>query len=379
MAFMGMSGGIFETTFNNYLDDIFKLSADARGYLEFPRELPGFLVVLLTGLLCALPETRVAMAAALMTGAGMVGIALWPENWTVMLIMMTLWSVGTHLIMPLRSSIGMELAKEGAKGKRLGQISSAGIAASMLGCAVVYWATKWHGGIYHVLFAIGGGAALTGGLFFAFMKMPDAHLERPRFIFRKQYWLFYLLAFFFGVRKQIFLTFAPWVLIKVFKQDASVIALLWIASSVLGIGFQPFLGRFIDRFGERVVLMADSVLIFMVCAGYGSEHILGNGETALWIVYICFVGDQLLFGVNMARDTYLSKIVVKKGDIGPTLSMGITINHAVSMSLPSIGGLLWMKYGHASVFAATAGVAVLMFVFSSMIRVPKTSQDSTSA
>jgi ABC-type phosphate transport system auxiliary subunit len=40
------------------------------------------------------------------------------------------------------------------------------------------------------------------------------------------------------------------------------------------------------------------------------------------------------------------------------------------MSVPALGGLLWIKYGHPWVFVAAAAVAVVMFVFSSMVRTP---------
>jgi len=172
----------------------------------------------------------------------------------------------------------------------------------------------------------------------------------------------------------VFITFGPWVLVRIFHQPAWVFAQLWIAAAILGVFFQPLLGRAIDRLGERTVLMADSVLILLVCLGYGFAHAFGNHAVALGILYTCFVGDNLLFGVNMARDTYLSKIVVRPDHLAPTLSLGISVNHAVSMSIPSLGGLMWMKYGHSSVFLATAGVAVLMGIFSSMVRTPDTAK-----
>lgn len=76
------------------------------------------------------------------------------------------------------------------------------------------------------------------------------------------------------------------------------------------------------------------------------------------------------FGTGMARDTYLSKIVVKHEDIAPTLSLGITINHVVSMSIPALGGILWMKYGHSSVFMGASCISVLMLIFASRVRIP---------
>ena len=90
------------------------------------------------------------------------------------------------------------------------------------------------------------------------MRLPNAHLQRPKFVWRGRYWLYYALAFLFGARKQVFITFGPWVLIRIFHQPAWIFAQLWIAAAILGVFFQPALGRAIDRFGERTVLLADS-------------------------------------------------------------------------------------------------------------------------
>jgi len=368
MALLGISSGIFETTFNNFLHDTFDLSADARGFLEFPRELPGFLTALLAGLLFFLPESRIGAACALFTGLGMLGIAFWGTRWGSMLLFMTLWSVGTHLMMPIRSSISMALAHKNRKGRRLGQIQGVGIAASIIGCVVVWIAMRQAHADYRQVFIIGGATAMLASVLLFRVRMPDAHLERPKFIWCNAYWLYYVLALLFGARKQIFITFGPWVLVKIFNQPAYIFAQLWIAAALLGIVAQPLLGRAIDHFGERNVLMADSVCVFLVCAGYGFSHLAGSRMLALWLLYVCFVGDQLLFGVNMARDTYLAKIALKPEHVAPTLSFGITINHAVSMSVPALGGLLWIVYGHSAVFIVAAGVAVLMFLFSSRVR-----------
>ena len=203
------------------------------------------------------------------------------------------------------------------------------------------------------------------------MKTSTSHLARPRLVWNWHYRLYYLLAFFFGARKQIFITFGPWVLIKIFHQPAILFAKLMIASAVLAILFQPALGRAIDRFGERRVLMADAVVTFLVCIGYGCAHWLGQAWLALGVLCVCFVLDQLFMGTGMARDIYLSKIAVRKEDIAPTLSMGVTINHVVSMSIPTLGGLIWVWYGHEKVFFAAAGLALAMLFFTNRVHVPR--------
>ena len=368
MVLLGMAGGIFETAFNNFVADSFNLSADKRGFLEFPRELPGFLTALFAGMLFFLPETYIGAASALAVGLGMLGMAFWGTDWYAMLFFMTLWSIGTHLIMPVRSSIGMTLADSRQKGRRLGQIQSAGIAASIIGCIVVWVPMRHFGAGYEFIFLVGGIAGVVAAAVMAAMRLPDAHLERPKFIWRREYWLYYVLSLLFGARKQMFITFGPWVLVKVFAQPVWVFAQLWIAASVLGMFFQPALGRLIDRRGVRFVLIWDAILVLLLCLAYAFSPMIPGKTLALWILYGCLVLDQLLFGTGMARDIYLSRIALKPEHISPTLSLGVTINHVVSMSIPSIGGLVWMGCGYTAVFLAAAGIALLMLIFTRMIR-----------
>ncbi len=379
MALLGVAGSMFDTTFNNFLSDRFSLAADSRGFLEFPRELPGFLTALFAGALFFVAETYIAAIAAVCVGVGMIGIGIWGGSWWLMIVLLTVWSSGSHMLMPVRSSVSMELASEGQKGRRLGQIQGATIAASVLGCALVWIIMGLMPRNYAVVYIIGGAIAICAAALFLMMKMPYAHLRRPKFIWRREYRLYYVLALLFGARKQIFITFGPWVLVKIFHQDAIIFAKLWIVSATLGVLFQPALGRAIDRFGERKVLMADSLLIFSICIGYGFAQKSGNVQYAIWLLYACMVADQLLFGVNMARDTYLSKIALKPEHVAPSLSLGVSINHAISMSVPALGGLLWIAWGYQWVFICAAGVAVIMLVASSMVRTDNAARAIPSA
>lgn len=367
VLFLGMLSGIYETTFNNFLSDTFDLSAAERGMLEFPRELPGFAVVFMTGLLFFLPESRIAAVATLLTGAGMFGMALWGTNWYGMLAFTVVWSIGTHIMIVLRSALSLGLARQRQQGRRLGQVGAVGTAATILGALIVWVLLRYNTQNYALTFAIGGCFALVGAVLFWLMRMPGGNLKRPKFVWNRTYGLFYLMALAFGARKQIFITFAPWVLIKLYGQPASVMAQLWIVASALGIFFHPFLGRLIDRWGERTILTLDSLFLGAVCFGYGASHLLEDRSMILWILYACFVVDNLLFGVGMARATYLTKIAARPEDVSPTLSLGTTLDHAVSMIIPFFGGMVWVKYGHPVVFVCAGGVACLMLVLSRFI------------
>lgn len=366
---MGAAGGVFQTTFNNFLSDTFHLSAGQRSRLEFPRELPGFLCAVLAGSLAFLPEARMGMVALGGIGAGMLGLALWGDHYLWMLLFMVLWSSGEHLFMPVRSAVGMQLAEgKDSQATRLGQLGGVETIATILGCLFVWLAVDLFHWPYALLFAVGGSIACLGLWPLQRMRL---HAERPPrangWVVRRKYGLYYLLSVLFGARKQIFLTFGPWVLVKVFDQPPSTFARLWILTALIGIWFKPALGRWIDRWGERRVLMADALLLIGVCLGYGFARSLLPQPFALHLTLLCYLLDQLLFATGMARATYLSKIAVKEEDITPTLSLGVSLDHAVSMSIPWLGGWIWMRLGYPWVFAGAALLSLLNAIACSFV------------
>jgi MFS family permease len=388
IALIAVCSGVFETTYNNYLYAQFHISPTVRGNLEFVREFPGLMNAFLMGALAWMPETHVAALSSVVTALGMAGLALLGSNWWLMLLCTILWGIGTHLIMPIRSSLTMELGGQTKRARRLGQVSAVGILGSIIGSAIV-WVVFDHFGHgrpdpaegmlgpvdrwqYDVTFYAAAVACLGAAAFFLMLRKIGAHTKRPSFVLKRKYWLYYTLNVLYGGRKQVFLTFGRWVLVTIFGQPASTFAKLSIVGSILGIPFNQLLGRFVDRYGERTVLVIDSFLLMLVCLGYGGARHLGLSQTgALWVVSACYIGDQIFFALGMARDTYMSKIAESKDDLTASLSVGVTIDHLISVSVPTLGGILWSRHGYEAVFMAAAGLGCLMTVFSTMVRVPK--------
>ncbi|MBI3945756.1 MAG: MFS transporter [Armatimonadetes bacterium] len=369
-ACLGAASGVFETTFNNYLNDTFHLTAAQRGGLEFPRELPGFLTAVLSGALFFLVETRMAALCALGVAAGMIGIATHGDAWTTMLISTIVWSAGTHLLMPLQGGIGLSLAEKGKEATLLGRLGAVSTAATIIGCGFVWLAIdRWHLG-YSRIFIGGAVAAVLAAIILAAMRVPSTKTKRKPFVVRREYRLYYALCVLFGARKQVFITFGPWVLIRCFGQKPDVFAKLWIVSALIGVLLRPALGRWIDHYGERKILMTDAAMMILVCLGYGFAERLGLGANAVRLVYLCYIMDQVLFGTGMARTTYVDKIAAKREDVSPTLSLGVSLDHAVSMSIPVLGGLVWMRYGYSYVFLGAACIALLNGFAASRMRSP---------
>jgi MFS family permease len=359
MFVFGFSQSIVDATFNNFLNETFAISDFQRGFLELPRELPGFLVVFFSAILFFLCSRRLAALANLLCAVGILLIGFYSPSFSIMLIWLFIFSVGQHLFMPLNQSIGMELAAEGQKGRMLGQFSAVANISMIIGSFVIFLGFKF----FHLNFRIAYVFAFLGFLIVAMlvflMQRDEPYSARTKFQLRREYKLFYWLNILYGTRKQIFLTFAPWVLVTVFRQKTQVLATLLTIGGIIGIFFKPVLGRAIDRLGEKFILTAEAVLMIIISIGYGFSRNLFAETGAMYVTFACFVADQLLMSVGMARATYLQKIAVKPEDVAQTLTMGVTIDHAFSIAVALSGGFIWVKWGYQYVFLLGAFIAVI--------------------
>lgn len=386
VALMAVCSGVFENTYNNFLYAQFDIKGDTRGYLELVREFPGLMNAVLMGALAFLPETRIGALAALITAVGMAGFGLWGANWWLMLLFTLFWGAGSHMIMPIRSSLTMGFGGQTKRGRRLGQVGAIQIVGAIVGAAIVWLVFDHMGGArtdqsellripkwqFDIAFYAAAVACVVAAFFFLSLRNVGSHAKRPKMVIKSKYWLYYVLNVLFGARKQVFLTFGKWTLVEVFGQKPATFAKLSIAGSAVGIGFTPLVGRLVDRIGERTVLVVDSFVLMLVCLGYGSAKHLGLSDSgALVIVFTSYIVDQVFFAVGMARDTYMAKIADSQNDLTASLSLGITINHLIAMSVPSFGSMLWKAHGYESVFMAAGVVAVLMTIFAAMVRTPE--------
>jgi predicted MFS family arabinose efflux permease len=312
--FFGLTSGLYDATFNNYLNEIFHMSAKVRGYLEFPRELPGFLVAIISGLLIFLADVHLLGAALGIVAVGLVGqsFAVWhgQPQFSWMIFSMLIWSVGTHLYLPLSSSVSMKLSNPAEIGKSLGRLNGINTAAYIGGCLLLLLLTAFFKSKYQLIFWIAAFFCFLAASCLFIMKVKhrtEKGNTKFRLLLRKEYSLFYWLNVLFGARKQVFLTFAPWVLIKIYQQNEGTFAILLIIASIAGIFFKPWLGKMIDRVGERKILMGEAISLVFVCLGYGFAGHLGLGAYAIYLVFLCYILDQLLMAVTMARSTYLHK------------------------------------------------------------------------
>lgn len=371
----GIAGGINATIFNNYLSDVYHLAADVRGLVELPRELPGLMIVLVLALLSFLGDIRTAAVGMLAAAIGMIGLGLLSPSFAIMLAWMMMLSLGTHIVMPLTATIGMSLSKPGEYGARLGRYSAYSLTATIIGYGLVWVGFKLFHMNYAVAFVIASVFYVMAACVLQSMHRKETPIRRVKFAFRKRYTLFYCMSVVNGARKQIFLTFAPWVLIQIFHLDAPHFAILGVIIATVSILTRKMVGKAIDRLGERLVLSVEAVLLVLVCMGYAFAAELVPLSIAVVIIAGCYIIDNSMSAVEMARSTYVKKIALDPGDVMPTLSAGVSFDHLIAMSIPFLGGLLWKAAGYQYVFLAAAVIGILNLVLSLRIRIPEAIKD----
>jgi predicted MFS family arabinose efflux permease len=341
----------------NFLVQEIGVSAFQQGLLEAFRESCGVFALLVLAALAGFAEPLVGGAMLLLLAGGLAAYAFVHEYvWVVVLSLV--WSQGLHVWMPLPNSMALALAEPGRAGHRLGQMQAAGAAGFGLGLAMAYGLT-WLGVTMRPMYLMAGVAAILAAAaclgIYRRVKTPG-----ERLVFRRRYGLYYLLCFLEGWRKQIFLCFAPFLLVKVYGTSLEQMLLLWGIIQVIGYFASPWVGRLIDRVGERRVLVAYYASIILVFIGYAA---IGN----VYVLYALFVADSVLFMLAMALTTYVNRIA-PPSDHTQTLSMGVAMNHVAAVSMPFVGGLLWKYLDYHWTFTVGALAAAMSAV--AALRVP---------
>jgi hypothetical protein len=271
----------------------------------------------------------------------------------------------------------MSLSKREQYGARLGRSSAYGLYGMIVAYVFVFLVFGFTNNsnqysnrlTYQIAFIIASVFYAFAAILIGMMKKGKPETRKIKFVFRKRYTLYYVLAIISGARNQIFMTFAPWVLIKEFNLGPQMFAILGMIVAIVSIGTRKLVGRLIDSRGERFVLTMEAIFLFVICLGYAfSKDIFSFGVAAV-IIAACYVIDLSTSVVEMARSTYVRKIVIDPADLTPTLSTGTSLQHVASMLIPVFGGLLWAAVGYKWVFVGAGVIALLNLILSRRIMI----------
>ncbi|MFZ5426496.1 MAG: MFS transporter [Thermodesulfobacteriota bacterium] len=353
---IGMQGWV--TLINNFGVDAAGLGAFQMGLVQSVREVPGFLSLLVIYVLLVMTEHRAAALSVLLLGLGVALTGLGPSFWGIVFTTL-LMSTGFHYFETLNQSLSLQYFNLETAPVVLGRLRAASALANIgVGVAIFLLASRVS---FQGLFLLIGGAVAALGLWALAQDPSDKSLppQHKRMILRRRYWLYYALTFLSGARRQIFMVFAAFLLVKKFDYSLTAMSALFVVNNLIAWMANPVIGRMINRFGERFLLSleyATVILVFLVYA-FTDSHLVAGAV---------FIVDQLAFNFAVCIRTYLQKIA-DKPDIAPSSAVGFTINHIAAVFIPALGGFMW-TYDYRIPFLAGAVMGAMSLVLAQFVR-----------
>jgi len=351
----------WRTLFNNFAVDEVLLNGLDVGTIQAVRELPGFLTFLVVYVLLLFREHRLAVFSVILMGVGMSITGFFPSL-SGLLITTFIFSLGFHYFEAVNQSLTLQHFSTDESPFMLARVKSySGIVNIVVGL-LIFFLASW---MSLKLMYLSIGIIITALACYAlFMKndLPTRVVQRKRIMIKSKYRLYYLLSFLSGARRQIFVVFAVFMLVKKYEFSVQQVTMLFVVNNVLTFFVYPFIARGIRKFGERKMLSLEYASLFLVFLGYA----IFDSPIIATILYVL---DHVFYGFAMGINTYFQKIAQPE-DIAPTISTAYAINHISAIVIPIIGGALWLINWRIP-FIAGAVLAVVSFGFVQKIRIPE--------
>lgn len=350
----------WRTLYNNFAVDIVGLTGQQIGIIQSVREIPGFLALLVIYLLLFISEHRLAAISIAILGLG-VGLTGSMPTYQGMVFTTLIMSFGFHYYETVNQSLTLQYFDLKKAPVIMGRLRAMGSATNLVvGGSIFLLSMKldfqqifWVFGIIVILTAM-----------WCFTQNPTSSNVAPqhkKMVLRGRYWLFYMLNFFAGARRQIFVAFAVFLMVEKFKFSIQEVTLLFIVNNIINWWLSPAIGRAVNKFGERKVLSLEYAAMIFVFVSYAYV------ESKLLVAFL-YVLDHIFFNFSLAIKSYFQKIA-DPSDIAPSMAVSFTINHIAAVVVPALGGMLWMV-DYKIPFLAAAGISCISLALVQLIRTP---------
>ncbi|MDW7643931.1 MAG: MFS transporter [Desulfuromonadales bacterium] len=345
--------------FNNFAVEEAGLNGQQIGMLGSIREVPGFLALLAVFVLLVLREHRLSALSVTLLGLG-VGLTGFFPSYLGLILTTLIMSFGFHYYETTNQSLTLQYFSTAVSPLIFGRLRSLAAATSILVGLLIFLMGQSLS--YRTMFLVIGALVTAAGIWGLWQDPTHRNLapQRTEMVFRRQYALFYFLTFMSGARRQIFMAFAVFLMVKVFAFSVTEITLLFVVNNAINFFLSPAIGRAIVRFGERAVLSVEYAGLIVIFLLYATTE-------SRWVVVVMYILDHILFNFAIAIRTYFQKIA-EPGDIAPSMAVSFTINHIAAVVIPAIGGALWMV-DYSIPFVAGAVMSLISLV--AVQRIPR--------
>ena len=367
----GLSYGLYKGMLDNFLAEVVGMGEMGRGVTEFFRELPGILLIFILAAFYMLSAETLYKAGAVIMLVGMGMHAALPPTKVLATLAICVYSLGEHIQIGMKSTLSLKYAKPGHGGAALGAQKSADQIGTLVGYLVIVLAFSMAVGNqpYNAFFWV---AAILAGVSLVFSLRIQGKSEtdknKRRFYFHKKYYKYYMLEMFYGARKQVFFTFGPYVLILFYGANAATISLLFAVSAITCFFAAPVVGRIIDRVGYKVVMVADTLILVIVCFFYGFAHHLFSQNVAFIVCCVNYILDSVISLASMASNLYVQDLSDTEEEVKATISTGVSINHLITIFIALFGGWIWKTLGMELLFILSAILGLCNSAYAATIR-----------
>ena len=349
----------WRTLFNNFAVDVAHLQGNHIGMIQAVREVPGFLALLAIFVILFIKEHKLSALSIFFLGAGVALTGLFP-SYLGLLVTTLIMSFGFHYYETTNQSLTLQYFNREISPWVFGKLRSYGAATNVIIGLIIFGISIFLS--YKQIYLLIGVVIILVSIWALVQNPTNENIvpQRKKMVLRKKYWLYYLLTFLAGARRQIFVAFAVFLLVKNFNFSVQEITILFVINNIINYFLSPIIGKAIIHFGERKVLSVEySTLIFIFIAYAYIDSKL--------IIAILYIIDHIVFNFAIAIKTYFQKISDPR-DIAPSMAVGFTINHIAAVVIPAIGGILWM-INYRIPFLAAAGMSLVSLLAAQFIKV----------
>lgn len=375
-----IGSGLHKGILDNYVAEMAKMNELDRGIMEFFREIPGLLLVLILAIFYKSSAEKMYKLSMVFMAAGMVLQSLIDPVKALVILAIFIYSTGEHIQIGMRNTLTLEYSKQGHGGVALGYQNSMMQIGNLIGFIVVIGIFAWvassdsldlsQSALFQPIF-MGAAGFMLIAMFVSFKLKGNSQAKKvDRFYFRKKFTKYYMLEMFYGARKQVFFTFGPYVLILFYKADAGLISMLFAISAIACFVLSPWIGRLIDRIGYKAVMIADTLLLVIVCFFYGFAHHIFSMEVAFVICCVNYILDSVISLASMASNVYVQDISDNPEEMRATISTGISVNHLITVFIALLGGWVWNVLGIETLFIVSAVLGLCNSAYAATIKRP---------
>lgn len=371
LALSAIGFGLYKGVIDNYMAEVVRMNELDRGVTEFFREVPGLLLVLILAIFYHFSAERMYKMGMVIMVIGMIMQAMISPVKMLVILAIFIYSTGEHIQLGMKNTLSLEYSKEGHGGLALGYQNSIYQIGNLIGYAAVIIAFYFMASVelFKPVFYVA--AAFMALAMLVSLKLTGnskTDKNKSRFYFRKKFTKYYMLEVFYGARKQVFFTFGPYVLILFYGADAGTISLLFAISAIACFTLAPLVGKIIDRIGYKTVMIADTLILVIVCFFYGFAHHLFSMEVAFIVCCINYILDSVISLASMASNVYVQDISDSKNEMRATISTGISVNHLITIFIALLGGWIWNILGIETLFIISAVLGLCNSAYAATIK-----------